>query len=132
MPIPIPANVKLKTKRSRAGLGLFAVEPIKRSSYVIEYVGTVVRGHAVDELANKYLFETSRFRMIDGSARSNIARYINHSCKPNCEAEIVAGRVFLRALRRIEAGEELSYYYGKEYFDMYIKPYCCRCAACAK
>jgi len=57
MPIPIPANVKLKTKRSRAGLGLFAVEPIKRSSYVIEYVGTVVRGHAVDELANKYLFE---------------------------------------------------------------------------
>jgi len=70
--------------------------------------------------------------MIDGSARSNIARYINHSCKPNCEAEIVAGRVFLRALRRIEAGEELSYDYGKEYFDMYIKPYGCRCAACAK
>lgn len=132
MPIPILAEVTLKTKRSRTGLGLFAMTSVKRFLYVIEYVGTVVRGKGVDELVNKYLFETSRWRMIDGSVRSNIARYVNHSCKPNCEAEIIAGRVFFRTLRCIEAGEELTYDYGKEYFDMHIKPYGCQCVACVK
>ncbi|HBB44093.1 MAG TPA: hypothetical protein DCZ83_01745 [Candidatus Yonathbacteria bacterium] len=68
--------------------------------------------------------------MIDGSARSNTARYINHSCKPNCEVDIIGGRVFVKAIKRIEAGEELNYDYGKEYFDEYIKDMPCRCAYC--
>lgn len=131
MPIPKIGNVKYKVKKSSAGLGLFAVDPIKRGTWIIEYVGKVLRGKEVTKHpANKYLFETSAVRMIDGSARSNTARYINHSCKPNCEAEIFGGRVFIKAIRRIEAGDELTYDYGKEYTSEYIKPHGCRCASC--
>ncbi len=131
MPIPVLGNVSYQVKRSSAGLGLFAREPIKRGTWVIEYVGKILRGREVTaHKGNKYLFETSKTRMIDGSARSNTARYINHSCRPNCEAEIFGGRVFIKSIKRIEAGEELTYDYGKEYTDEYIKPYGCRCAFC--
>ena len=132
MPIPILGAVSYKVKRSSAGLGLFATTPIKRGAYIIEYTGRVLKGKEMDPVNNKYLFETSAVRMIDGSARSNTARYINHACKPNCEPEITAGRVFIKVIKRIEAGEELTYDYGKEYFNMYIKPYGCRCASCKK
>lgn len=132
MPIPKLGNVKLKVRRSSAGLGLFAEEPIKRGTWLIEYVGKVITGKkAVEDYPeNKYLFETSKTRMIDGSARSNTARYINHSCKPNCEVDIIGGRVFIKAIKRIEAGEELTYDYGEEYFDEYIKKEHCRCVSC--
>lgn len=130
MPIPVLGPVSYHVKRSSAGLGLFATKPIKRGTYVIEYVGRVYRGKEMDPVNNKYLFETSRVRMIDGSARANTARYINHSCKPNCEPEITAGRVFIKAIRRIEAGDELTYDYGEEYVQEYITPYGCRCTPC--
>lgn len=131
MPIPKIGEVKYKVKKSSAGLGLFAEEPIKRGTWIIEYVGKVLRGKEVTaHPANKYLFETSRVRMLDGSARSNTARYINYSCKPNCEAEIFGGRVFIKAIRRIEAGVELTYDYGEEYTGEYIKPHGCRCVPC--
>ncbi|KKT29907.1 MAG: Nuclear protein SET [Parcubacteria group bacterium GW2011_GWA1_44_13] len=132
MPIPKIGNVKYKVKKSNAGLGIFAEEPIKRGTWIIEYVGKVINGRKEVEAYpdNKYLFETSAVRMIDGSARSNTARYINHSCKPNCEVDIIGGRVFVKAIKRIEAGEELNYDYGKEYFDEYIKDMPCRCAYC--
>ena len=132
MPIPKLGNVKYKVKRSSAGLGLFADEPIKKNTWIIEYVGKILNGKKeVDNYpANKYLFETSSTRMIDGSARSNTARYINHSCKPNCEAEIFSGRVFIKSIKPIIAGEEFTYDYGKEYVDEHIKPYGCRCAPC--
>jgi SET domain-containing protein len=131
MPIPKIGNVKYKVKRSSAGLGLFAVEPVKRGTWIIEYVGKVISGRqaVADYTENKYLFETSAVRMIDGSARSNTARYINHSCKPNCEVDIIGGRVFIKAIKRIEAGEEFLYDYGKEYFDEYIGAHC-RCVSC--
>ncbi|OIO30282.1 hypothetical protein AUJ77_03505 [Candidatus Nomurabacteria bacterium CG1_02_43_90] len=132
MPIPKLGNVKYKVKRSSAGLGLFADEPIKKNTWIIEYVGKILNGKKeVDNYpANKYLFETSNTRMIDGSARSNTARYINHSCKPNCEAEIFSGRVFIKSIKPIIAGEEFTYDYGKEYIDEHIKPYGCRCTHC--
>ena len=130
MPIPRLGPVSYHVKRSSAGLGLFATVPIKRGTYIIEYVGRVLQGKEMDPVNNKYLFETSRVRMIDGSVRSNTARYINHSCKPNCEPEITAGRVFIKSIKRIESGEELTYDYGEEYVNMYIKPYGCRCASC--
>ena len=132
MPIPKIGDVKYKVKKSSAGLGLFAAEPIKRGTWIIEYVGKIISGkkEVEDYPENKYLFETSATRMIDGSARSNTARYINHSCKPNCEVDIIGGRVFVKAVKRIEAGEELNYDYGEEYTDEYIKPYGCRCVSC--
>ena len=132
MPIPKIGNIKYKVKKSNAGLGIFAEEPIKRGTWIIEYVGKVINGRKEVEAYpdNKYLFETSAVRMIDGSARSNTARYINHSCKPNREVDIIGGRVFVKAIKRIEAGDELNYDYGKEYFDEYIKDMPCRCAYC--
>lgn len=132
MAIPKLGNVKYKVKRSSAGLGLFAEEPIKRGTWIIEYVGKIISGKKeVEEYPeNKYLFETSKVRIIDGSARSNTARYINHSCKPNCEVDIFSGRVFIKAIKRIEVGEELTYDYGEEYFDEYIRKPHCRCAPC--
>lgn len=131
MAIPKLGNVKYKVKRSSAGLGLFALEPVKKGTWIIEYVGRIIQGkEAVNSIENKYLFETSSIRMIDGSARSNTARYINHACKPNCEPEIFSGRVFIKVIKNIQAGEEFTYNYGKEYVDEYIKPYGCRCATC--
>lgn len=120
----------LTVRKSSAGLGLFTDEPIGRGEFVIEYHGPVLTSKEADAKGGKYLFETSRNRTIDGSARSNAARYINHSCKPNCEIDILRGRIYVFSKRGIKAGEELTYDYGKEYFDDYIKPYGCRCLAC--
>jgi SET domain-containing protein len=68
--------------------------------------------------------------MIDGNIRENMARFINHSCAPNCEVDIRKRRVFVFALRDIEPGEELSYDYGEEYFEMHLAGIC-RCTKCA-
>lgn len=125
---------KYEVKRSApgAGLGLFATQPIKKDEFIIEYVGDVITAKEADKRGGKYLFETSSRRVIDGSTRTNTARYINHSCKPNCETEIDRGRVYVYAKRSIKPGEELAYDYGKEYFDDFIKPIGCRCVACEK
>lgn len=122
---------KTKIKRSRTGLGLFAEESIPEGSFIIEYVGDVITRKEADWRGGKYLFETSANRYIDGKARSNKARYINHSCKPNCEIEILRGRVLVFAARDIDDGEELSYDYGEEYFDEIIKPAGCGCISCS-
>ncbi len=121
---------KLKVKRSSAGLGLFADEDIKKKEFVIEYVGKILTREEADIKGGKYLFEISTRRTIDGSGRDNIARYINHSCKPNCEVEIEKGRIFVSSIKNIKKREELNYNYGKEYVDEYIKPYGCRCRFC--
>lgn len=124
----IPKNIKVG--RSRTGLGLFATEDISKGTFIIEYTGSVLNRREADEKGGKYLFETSRNRFIDGSSRTNIARYANHSCDPNCEIEIKRGKVFLVSSRRIKAGEELTYDYDKEYFEEYIKPVGCLCNKC--
>lgn len=120
----------LVVRKSKAGLGLFTNAPIERGGFVIEYVGTMLTQEEANKKGGKYLFEISSRRTVDGSARSNRARYINHSCKPNCEVEIKKGRILIFAKRAIKAGEELSYDYGKEYVDEHIKPFGCRCAPC--
>jgi len=63
-------------------------------------------------------------------ARRNIARYINHSCKPNAEADVRKHTVFIAATRTIHPGDEITYNYGKDYFDTFIKPHGCRCMGC--
>lgn len=125
-----PGKFDLKVKRSSAGLGLFANEPISKNACIIEYVGRTLTKEEAETSKSKYLFEIGPRKTIDGTARTNLARYINHSCKPNAEAEIHRGRVFVFALRNIAKGEELTYHYGKEYFNDIIKPMGCRCAAC--
>jgi hypothetical protein len=66
--------------------------------------------------------------------RENVARYINHACKPNAESDVRPRKrkVFIRAIKNIEPGEEISYDYGTDYFKAYLKPIGCRCAACEK
>lgn len=124
-----PVGYNLKVKRSKAGLGLYAGEDIKKSTCVIEYVGPEVPKEEWDSINSLYLFEVTKKKTINGAMRSNIARYINHSCKPNCEIEIRGGRVFVMAKRNIKTGEELGYDYEREYYDEYIKPKGCRCGA---
>lgn len=121
-------NGHVAVRRSSAGLGLYATREFSRGETVIEYVGERIRGrHTRDNL---YLFRVDHEWDIDGSPRWNKARYINHSCKPNCEAVNDGGRIFIVAKRKISAGEELAYDYGEEYFKEYIEPKGCRCLRC--
>ncbi len=117
-----------KVRRSSAGLGLYAAKDFARGDTVIEYIGHRLRG--AHDRDNRYLFRVSKTIDIDGSPRWNTARYVNHACRPNCEAINRRNRIFLVAKKSIKAGEELTYDYGKEYFSEYIEPGGCRCASC--
>ena len=117
--------------RSSAGLGLFATRHFKKGERIIEYFGREISKAEEYTSRSKYLFEVNSRKTIDGTVRENFARYINHSCKPNCQPEIVRGRVFIDALRNIKECEELLYDYGEEYVNEHIKPYGCRCVKCA-
>ena len=77
------------------------------------------------------MFEITRQWTIDGSSRRNLGRYINHSCRPNADAVLRAGRIVFVALRDIAPDEEITLDYGEDYFELFIKPSGCRCAACA-
>lgn len=129
----LDVNKCYAVKRSTAGLGLFARTDIKKGEFVIEYTGEYVSEEEADRRGGMYLFSLDKDGAIDGRERKNLARYINHSCKPNCETEHdeEEKRVRIYAIRAIKAGEELTYDYGKEFFDEYIKPKGCRCAVCA-
>lgn len=120
----------LRVGRSSAGLGLFATRPFKKGERVIEYFGREISKEEEYSSNSKYLFEINSRKTIDGTTRDNFARYINYSCKPNCEPHIVHGKVWIDAIKNIKKNEELSYDYGKEYFDEHIKPFGCRCASC--
>lgn len=122
-----PGEWRLAVKRSSAGLGLFAGERIPKGACVIEYVGRTVSKEESETSKSKYLFEISKTKTIDGKPAINKAGYINHSCKPNCETNIHKGRIFVMAIRNIEAGDELSYDYGKEYCLEHCVP--CKCSA---
>jgi SET domain-containing protein len=116
--------------RSRTGLGLYATEPIRTGKFIIEYWGPLVRWDDIDNLQSKYLFDLNKRWAIDGAPRRNTARYINHSCKPNAEPYGVRGKIKIYARRTIQPGEEITYDYGKEYFDEFLKPIGCLCDAC--
>jgi len=122
---------KLKVARSKTGKGLFAQEPIPRGACIIEYIGRAVGLEEMARDAGKYLFWVSDFAMINGNIKENTARYINHSCAPNCEVDGPDGHIFVVARRAIKAGEELTYDYGDEYFNKHIKPRGCLCQKCA-
>ena len=123
---------ELKVKRSTAGLGLFTVSDIKKGDFVIEYTGEKISSDTADERGGKYLFTLTDKVVVDGKGRKNIARYINHSCRPNCEAEVDedAMKVNIYARRNIKSNEELTYDYGKEYWNDHIKLHGCQCIKC--
>ena len=120
--------------RAATGLGLFATTPLAKGDFIVQYRGRRIT-HAEAERREargaRYMFELNARWTLDGSSRRNLARYANHSCRPNAEAALVKGRLILRAIKRIAPGEEITYDYGKEYFDLFLAPIGCKCAACA-
>ncbi|SHN83057.1 hypothetical protein SAMN05444170_5386 [Bradyrhizobium erythrophlei] len=122
--------------RSPTGLGLFATRRIKKGTKIIRYFGPLLdsKKKKDDAIENKYLFELTNRWTIDGSIRENVARYINHACKPNAESDVRPRKrkVFIRAIKNIEPGDEINYDYGTDYFKAYLKPIGCKCVACEK
>ena len=121
--------------RSRTGLGLFATRLIKKNSRIAEYKGpllTTKQANKIEANGNRYLYEVNSRWTIDGSPRSNIARYANHSCNPNADSYNVKLRVFIRALRNIKPGEEIVYDYGIDYLKNVIGRSNCKCSRCRK
>jgi hypothetical protein len=130
----ISSNKPYRVGRSRTGLGLFATKPIKKGAKIVRYFGPLLdcRKKKDDAVENKYMFELNGRWTIDGSVRKNIARYINHACKPNAESDVNPRKrkVVIRAIKKIEPGEEINYDYGTDYFKAYLKPIGCKCDAC--
>jgi uncharacterized protein len=119
--------------RSATGLGLFATKLIKRGAYIATYRGRRISPEEAERRERqgaKYMFELNSKWVIDGSPRWNVARYFNHSCWPNAKPVTRNGQLVFVALRAIAPGEEITYNYGKEYFDYFIRNGGCRCAAC--
>ena len=150
-PAPLPAKVspasnsdtrRIQTRRSGVhGKGVFAVQPLAEGEMLIEYGGEVIswkealRRHPHDPLDpnHTFYFHIDDKHVIDGKQGGNSSRWINHSCKPNCEADEEGGRVFIKALRNIEPGEELFYDYGliidARYTAKLLAEYPCWCGA---
>jgi SET domain-containing protein len=132
----ISSNKPFRIGRSRTGLGLFATKPIKKGAKIVRYFGPLLdsRNKKHDDIENKYLFELNGRWTIDGSVRKNVARYINHACRPNAESDVSARKrkVVIRALKNIEPGQEINYDYGTDYFKAYLKPIGCKCVSCEK
>jgi hypothetical protein len=112
------------------GLGLYAVRSIPAETLVIEYVGErITKRESLRrcESGNPFIFSIDKEYDLDGSVEGNLARFINHSCAPNCEAQDHDGRIWIVALRQIETGEELTYNYNYDLEDYPDNP--CRCGA---
>jgi SET domain-containing protein len=112
---------RIQTRRSGVhGKGVFALAPIAAGETIIEYTGEIIdwaealRRHPHDpsDPNHTFYFHIDEHHVIDALYGGNSSRWINHSCNPNCEADEVEGRVFIKALRPIRVGEELSYDYG--------------------
>ena len=131
-PHPRPQKFTVRIGKSSAGLGLFAKEEIPPNRFVIEYWGKLVLDKVADTVSGRYLFGLGNGKTILGGTRKNIARYINHACRPNAEARTYGNRIYIYSKKRINAGDEITYSYGKEYTDAFIKPYGCLCKTCTK
>jgi len=124
----------LVTKRGTHGLGLFTYVPFKKGDFVIEYTGEKLTTDMANIRGGQYLFELNDAWVIDGKGRHNLARYINHSCRPNCYPEIDENEehIMIYAKRTIVPGEELTYNYGPEFFTTHVKSKGCRCVKCTE
>jgi hypothetical protein len=119
--------------RSSAGLGLFATQPIKKGALIVAYRGPRISNAQAarrERRGARYMFKINRRWTIDGSPRKNLARYVNHACKPNAHAVQRKHHLVFVALRQIAPEQEITIDYGEEYFDLFLKNTGCRCMAC--
>jgi len=137
-----PARPYVVRRSAIHGRGVFAARTIRKGADIIEYRGQRITMKEADRRPDSdpdnpyhtFLFELDDGRVIDAAVRGNAARWINHSCAPNCEPyEDDEGRVFIAAKRTIRKGEELGYDYrlnvdGRVTREM-REAYTCRCGA---
>jgi uncharacterized protein len=120
--------------RSSAGLGLFAVRPIRTREYIVTYSGKRIPTDEAQRRERqrklKFMFEINLQWTVDGSSRRNLARYVNHSCRANAKAVLRKGQLVFVAECPIAPGEEITLDYGEEYFHLFLRQGGCRCAAC--
>ncbi|MDC3163452.1 SET domain-containing protein-lysine N-methyltransferase [Pelagibacteraceae bacterium] len=123
------------------GTGVFATCKINKGTKIIQYIGEKVKRSEGDKRSEKrlkkylnseedgsvYIFELNSKYDIDGSALYNKARYINHSCDPNCEVDIVNNEIWISSIKGIKKGDELSYDYGFEFDKDDYKDHICKC-----
>ena len=128
----IDRNKRYAVKRTESGLGFFTLVSLPADKKIIEYVGLILTREEADKKGGRYLMTIDEEYLIDGSPRSNAARYINHSCRPNAKAYRTGARIWIWSIEAIKAGEEITIDYGKKYFDDFIKPKGCKCEKCAK
>jgi hypothetical protein len=139
---PIASGRKIQTRLSGVhGKGVFAVQDIPEGETLIEYIGEIItwkeaqRRHPQnpDDPNHTFYFHIDEKHVIDANHGGNSSRWINHACNPNCEADEQEGRIFIKALRNISAGEELFYDYGliidERYTPKLKAEYPCHCGA---
>lgn len=109
----------IRKKSNVHGFGVFAAEPITKNTRIVTYDGELVRNSESEEREDRYfddgciwVFRVNRVWSRDANFGGNIAKYINHSCTPNCYYEIVDKTIWIRASRNIRRGEELTYNYN--------------------
>ncbi|HET7626600.1 MAG TPA: SET domain-containing protein-lysine N-methyltransferase [Verrucomicrobiae bacterium] len=110
------------------GTGGFAAANIPAGTWIIEYVGEKIskaESARRCELNNPYIFSVNDEYDLDGSVEWNPARFLNHSCEPNCEAQWDEDRIWIVALRDIAIGEEVTFNYGYDLED--YKEHPCGC-----
>jgi len=133
---------RIQVRRSGVhGKGVFALQAIPAGSRIIEYKGQIIgwpealrrHPHDPDDPNHTFYFHLDDKHVIDANVDGNAARWINHACDPNCEAQENDGRVFIEALRDLQPGEELFYDYGliidERYTAKLKKEYECRCGS---
>ena len=123
--------------------GVFAKKEIPNNTKVIEYIGEIISKKEGDRRSAQrikkylnsksdgsvYIFELNGKYDIDGSPKYNKARYINHSCDPNCEVEINKGKIWIKSIKKIKKNEELSYDYGYEFDKDDYTDHICKCGS---
>jgi SET domain-containing protein len=135
-------GARIQVRRSGVhGKGVFVLAPIAAGERILEYTGSVITWkqakklppHNPEDPNHTFFFHIDDKHVIDGLDGGNAAKWINHACKPNCEADEDDGRVFITALRDIGPGEELNYDYGLildgKHTKKVKKEFACHCGA---
>ena len=119
---PSASFPRITRKRSKLhGWGVFAAESINKNKRIVDYAGELITNRQSDARESRYLasgriwvFRVNRLLSRDAAVGGNIARFINHACRPNCYAQVIGRTIWIRAAKAIRPGEELTYDYNTE------------------